>query len=186
MLTRGMTALLDLQLPSDRDVPAAIGLVGDRAAGQCGNRIERCSPSRPRLCSRTRPRHGGPPDTAVVVEVGDRDILGADDLGTVITHDPDAGHVPAPAWCRTPRSVPVAVRHRTGALRRPGRQQAAAHLFRRGPLVTLPVTGIRGCRSRRCRSAEPALLRRCVPGRWTPAAGGAPGCGSGCGGRPSP
>ena len=41
-----------------------------------------------------------------------------------------------PVWCRTPRSVPVAVRHRTGALRRPGRRQAAAHLFRRGPLAT--------------------------------------------------
>jgi hypothetical protein len=41
-------------------------------------------------------------------------------------------------------------------------------------------------RSRRYRSAGPAPRRRCVPGRWALAAGGAPGRGSGCGGRLSP
>ena len=49
----------------------------------------------PGLCSRTRPRPGGPPDAAFVVEADGRDIPGADDHGTVVTHDPYTGHVSA-------------------------------------------------------------------------------------------
>jgi hypothetical protein len=41
-------------------------------------------------------------------------------------------------------------------------------------------------RSRRCRLGGPGPHRRCVPGRRVLVAGGAPGCRSGCGGRPSP
>jgi hypothetical protein len=41
-------------------------------------------------------------------------------------------------------------------------------------------------RARRCRSAGSGSPRRCVPGRLVLAAGGAPGRGSGCGGRSSP
>ena len=41
-------------------------------------------------------------------------------------------------------------------------------------------------RARRCRSGGPGSPRRCVPGRPVLAGGGAPGRGSGCGGRSSP
>ena len=41
-------------------------------------------------------------------------------------------------------------------------------------------------RARRCRSGGPGSRRRCVPARPVRAAGGVPGCGSGCGGRSSP
>jgi len=34
-------------------------------------------------------------DASVVVQAGDRDIAGADDLATVIIHHPYVGHVPA-------------------------------------------------------------------------------------------
>jgi hypothetical protein len=40
--------------------------------------------------------------------------------------------------------------------------------------------------TRRCRSGGPGSRRRCVPARPVRAAGGLPGCGSGCGGRSSP
>jgi transposase len=39
--------------------------------------------------------------------------------------------------------------------------------------------------SRRCRPEGPGLRRRCAPGWWALEAGGAPGSGSGCGGRSS-
>jgi hypothetical protein len=75
---------------------------------------------------------------------------------------------PAPAH-RTPQ------RPRLTGSRRPRHRPerpARGHLFR--------------SRTRRCRSGRPGSPRRCVPGRPVLAAGGAPGCGSGCGGRSSP
>jgi hypothetical protein len=61
-----------------------------------------------------------------------------------------------------------------GSRRRPRhRPQRSAH----GHLVR--------SRARRCRSAGPGRRRRCVPARLVLAGGGAPGRGSGCGGRAS-
>ena len=76
---------------------------------------------------------------------------------------------PAPAH-RTPQPPRL-----SGPRRRPGRRperRARWHLVR--------------SRARRRRSGGSGSPRRCVPARPVLAAGGAPGCGSGCGGRFSP
>ena len=88
-----------------------------------------------------------------MVKADDRDIPGADDLGTVITHDPYAGHVPAP------RLVPhSAVCSRCGPAPHWGAPAARPAAGRRAPVPPRPAghparNRDQGCRSRRCRSA---------------------------------
>ncbi len=87
--------------------------------------------------------------------------------------------VTVPLAPRTARAIDLAIGERTG-----GPKFLAAH-GRRSARKAGALTPFRS-RACRCRSAGPGSRRRCVRARPVRAAGGAPGCGSGCGGRSSP